>query len=823
MKHTVLLLISLCLLLAACQSAESSPTAAASATTTRTPAPTQTATITPTPLPPPRTPTPTYRPTSTFTSTPTQTPYIPPSPLPPAPLPDPSVQYVLSTPDAEQMLVVATMLNQKWSQLYWLDQTDPFDPLIEYFPSESYGVRDFIEDDLWSYYPTGYTGANIEDIVHARELQWGTGVSGWLTNYLIGWAVQNLNQEQIVLQAEQSIEANGATYLPHPIELDSDPEPEWVVDVHIVRQGSSAHTFDLLRTWLLLNGNPNGSYTALPNDILTTFDAGTDIYDEVLFDMSHDINGDGIPDLVVSYMSYLAGGVHGGFQIYIWDGSKLAYVGRGDLPGVNPRFGETNQSTYEINDFDGDGRDEIRVTWPRFGEFGCRWQTITTYDWNGQKLVETVKNKDVPVESGEVGCYITQALRSEKPEDKTHWFEMAYWLLPRDTSSDMEAWVLLRLMAAYYGQGRDQEAEQVVQQLVNLTGEGNFVLAVKEAIASTDASPLEVCHAMYERALQSGNDSFDSDIDGYLMSSGVYPISGEPDPFKVCPYFNLPYDRLLTQHVPDTITPPEGYAAAGFELQLAQAINIDLDPKDEWLAIYQKDLYLFNAVSGKWQADRLYNPYYQYPMHTVQSGVADVTGDQVPDLLLMVARTEPHDRAYTSGPDPVPCQAGAVNYMFIVADLTKTDYPRLDWRDVTCWSEPLPDLTTIEGITEFRYLFFMAPDSSADWPQWQLMFGMPGRPDTYQNIYGYIDEIEGNILAGTDLEASRQALQALIAYIPPADPEAAFIVPRLQYLLGLSYEIEGRSQEAVDAYLALIQSAPQSAWSWLAWTRLAAP
>ena len=103
------------------------------------------------------------------------------------------------------------------------------------------------------------------------------------------------------------------------------------------------------------------------------------------------------------------------------------------------------------------------------------------------------------------------------------------------------------------------------------------------------------------------------------------------------------------------------------------------------------------------------------------------------------------------------------------------------------------------------------------------MSGMPGRPATYQNIYEYIDEIEGNILAGAGLEAARQALQTIIAYIPPADPEAAFIVPRLQYLLGLSYEIEGRADEAVEAYLALIQSAPQSAWSWLAWTRLAAP
>jgi hypothetical protein len=39
-------------------------------------------------------------------------------------------------------------------------------------------------------------------------------------------------------------------------------------------------------------------------------------------------------------------------------------------------------------------------------------------------------------------------------------------------------------------------------------------------------------------------------------------------------------------------------------------------------------------------------------------------------------------------------------------------------------------------------------------------------------------------------------------------------------LIGYSYEAAGDGESAVAAYLELIKAAPQSAWSWLAWTRL---
>jgi hypothetical protein len=60
----------------------------------------------------------------------------------------------------------------------------------------------------------------------------------------------------------------------------------------------------------------------------------------------------------------------------------------------------------------------------------------------------------------------------------------------------------------------------------------------------------------------------------------------------------------------------------------------------------------------------------------------------------------------------------------------------------------------------------------------------------------------------------------LLAYLPTDDPEAQPYREHLTYLLGYHYELSGDEEQAVAAYLSLIQQAPSSPWSWLAWARL---
>ena len=89
------------------------------------------------------------------------------------------------------------------------------------------------------------------------------------------------------------------------------------------------------------------------------------------------------------------------------------------------------------------------------------------------------------------------------------------------------------------------------------------------------------------------------------------------------------------------------------------------------------------------------------------------------------------------------------------------------------------------------------------------------------DINDFVTLIEKDILSSNDLPGSRQRLNALLEYVPSDDLDGLAIIHHLRYLVGLSYEIEGKPEEAVAAYLALVSDAPDSMFSWLALTRLA--
>jgi hypothetical protein len=346
---------------------------------------------------------------------------------------------------------------------------------------------------------------------------------------------------------------------------------------------------------------------------------------------------------------------------------------------------------------------------------------------------------------------------------------------------------------------------------VEIPGNGNFIQAVRDAMAKAGSSPLEVCKEIYTRAseLAQSQQEFNSDIDGYLTYWG-YPISYEPDPNKVCPYDEMTYARLLSQHIPADINPIEEYSRAGFELSLAQSLNIDLDPELEWLAFYENRLTILDSLNGEWQAEFVYG---MYKPISIQAIAQDITGDKLPDILVVAELSEP--RVSVDG----PCQTGDNNYSVITIDMSKEGYERVGINDYDCQSDPPPDLSTEAGVAR---LVSLAKDygSNGQKPDWYYMVGLPGKPDSARNIDDYVRSIEKNILSGIELDSSRSKINALLDYIPADDLQGLAIRHQLQYLLGLSYEIEGANEKAVNGYLELIKNAPDSAWSWLAWTRL---
>ena len=750
-------------------------------------------------------------PTISLTPASTLAPTFTPSPtlfsIPAAPTVDESRRYQLQLPDP-QKLIEAAGLAEKQKSEYSYQYTE--DPRGTFLGTEASYVLGYIDEDFHRYYANGLVGADLHVADHAVSLWGSIGIPGWVKTYLTGWAIQTINSQKIQFNENQSLSVDGVTFVPHPIDLNRDGEPEWFVEVSFERYYNRDHSYEYY-TWLLLKHKADGSYSVLPNEIPITFQYADWDHPYIQLDLSHDLNGNGIKDVILSEMSYFAGGVSGNVYIYFWNGTNLSYVNQIRLPPINPQYGESYQSSFSVADSNQDGREEIHITWPRFAEFGCTWETTITYQWDGEKFIETSQNEDIPIESGRTECFISKALWSTSPEDKTFWFEEALRSLPPDASPDLVSWVHLRLMAAYLGQGKDAEAQQALQNLVKNKENGNFTEAVRKTIKSSGTSPLEVCKKIHDQASELAKEYqyFNSDIDGYLAYGG-YPLSHEPGPNKVCPYDELPFDRLLSQRISAEINPVEGFGKAGFELRFAQTLNADIDPELEWLVFYEDRLTILDSISGKWRAEFIRN--IENPI-SIQAVAQDITEDQLPEILVVAELSEP--RVNVDG----PCQTGDNNYSVMTIDLSKSGYERVDIDDYDCQSDPPPDLLTDAGVAR---LVSLAKDygSNGQKPDWYFMVGLPGKPDSARNIDDYVRSIEKAILSGVDLDPSQSKIIALLEYIPVDDLQGLAMRHQLQYLLGLSYEIEGANEKAVNAYLELIRNAPDLAWSWLAWTRL---
>ncbi|MEP7358838.1 MAG: hypothetical protein ABI847_16435, partial [Anaerolineales bacterium] len=77
-----------------------------------------------------------------------------------------------------------------------------------------------------------------------------------------------------------------------------------------------------------------------------------------------------------------------------------------------------------------------------------------------------------------------------------------------------------------------------------------------------------------------------------------------------------------------------------------------------------------------------------------------------------------------------------------------------------------------------------------------------------------------DILSGQSPLVTQQIITALLAYLPADDPAAQRVAVRLLYLRGLGYELANDKAGALDAYAAVLATAPDSVWAWLAWARV---
>jgi hypothetical protein len=741
--------------------------------------------------------------------TPTNTPY------PSAPPPKAGARYHLQTPDPQRLLSLF-ITNWKRYEGFYHKSGDPALRSIQLFDVTS--IDDFVIEDIDRYYPENFPAS--DQLINHPEPEW-QGLyyypSDHVENLLLRSILQYFNDHHIQFTAGEKQAYPVVTVLPYSLNLDRDSQLEWLIELDFTEYA--------ITTWLPLDIGADGIYTEIPNDLPVEFTEPAVSNGTTELILNHDLNGDGIAEILISYMSYLAGGAYGQVSIYAWKENRITEVGSADLPGVTPRFGEVYQSTYEVKDTNGDGREELIVRWPRFRPFGCTWDTVYTYRWNGIELAETAKNDTIPKTPD---CEIARALESHDPQEQAKLYERVLTRVEtKKESADKEAWVRLQLAVTYAGQNRDTLAAKMLRSIVDIDGNGGFVNAIRQVANVDGASTQEVCRTIYDQAKTLGDSGFASDIDADLSFNNYYPIYWNPVPEIVCPYWDLVKYRLKTKPIPGESDPVEALQSAGYAFTFPQRINLDDDIEMEWIGVIKVEqplLVVLDYQNANWHI---------YPVDFIEQAPQEIeaTVKASPDragkqILILV-----NDGESRINDAEVDCRNIAIDYQLLLAGGPESEYQLLERRSMSCQLEPPVDLTNEDGRAKFITLINECSncDLVSDWdiqaevpspPAWVTLQGYPVYLQDDQDIFDYAALQKQRVIAQTDLDATRSEILRLLEYLPGNDSSADLMQGYLRFLLGFSYELKGENEKAVAAYLELIQTAPNTPWSWLAWTRL---
>lgn len=734
-------------------------------------------------------------------------------PLVQVPTPDPSIDFSLIPPDSDQLFI---LLNYAF-ELYYSAR---FELAGGWFKDSAYhesrSLFAAIGYDIERYYPEGLPAWSqyvLQSVPEWEEL-WVMGAEGAHAFISRGFQ-QYLRKNMPIL--ENGLEISTPTFKAnfYAVESQSSLEEAWLIQVEYFDYGVTSF-YSLIKIddgeWIMQTDVLPPEPSALSNYTITV---NTD----------YDLNEDGKNDILTAIEYYIAGGISGHIFVYNWNGGLPAKFGTVRLPGVTPIYGETSKSTFELGDFNGDGWDEIRTTHPRFYPFGCHWETTTITNWIGKEQQEYKINAEIP---DTPQCYLAQILLADSLEDRIPWLEK--YIASGEYkagSTDLKAWAQLQLAVAYAAQGNDDEAETILASIIREVGNGPFLQAIQEANKQAGPSPLSVCQALYQKAQEIGSEAgtFGSDIDGYLASE-LYPISWEPMPSKVCPYWDLFLSDLSHKLFSGDVDVAQSLSEQGVTLRIRNDLNIDSDEESEIIAVVYADRLILVILDAGPEGWRMYPIdfvwYDEDAQPDLQASVYDADSNGINDILVLLKQGVEQAKQF-----PEICLPNSEDYNLMIIYINgQHEYSFLN-RYLSCYSEPPFDIQTeqgkqgfVESVTEcdpcstFDGIYRQPP------PDWVSLEGFLEEPRSDADIFDFCRELLFRVADEQDRTSVRAEIHDLIGFLPSDEPAVGVLLPELIYYIGLSYELDGEEAKAVEAYLDLIQEYPESPWSWLAWSRL---
>jgi len=748
-------------------------------------------------------------------STPTLEATLTPPPLPTLPPRTNASSYRLSKPIPEGLLALMDVLNTQYGYFghFYDDKGNLlFDPMLE----ELSNVLHVVATEINFYYPDGFPDPQTvwEYYPFTNRDYYPVFPSVYLDS-ITNAVLDDFNRHPDHLKDLGVIDGKGYTIQTYRIELDNDPQPEWL--------GRMDWEEIVALSWLVLDQNPDGNFTRLPQSLP---DSEWLVLSDVKIEALQDFTGDGLTDIIAVKQEYAAG--TDWYRFSVARGTKDGFQ---ELDSIDHVVSVTNSAVephYTVETAPGSNWLTLTLVDPHRINWDCEWDTQTSYRWPYGTEQIIIAGKEMP-QTPE--CSLARAVSLLEPVDNVTAIRLLENAIAHFDQTDVEQRSKLlfahyRLAILYPLSDQDFLSRQHLEWLVANLAESeqhlkeNVLLQLKE----NKFSAIKLCDSLYS-ASGEVPDSWEEYL-GATAAAHAYPGSSETYPPAICPLQNLIMDQLrkvdlTVQSIPksafmDQTIPVALVQTYTFPGQTHPATFMLIREKTPYIAAYVPTLDGWN-----WRVLEEFDATEDPP----QTFLTDATGDDFPELAYYqknkswycpeneqgykVVLTTSIGTSFTSVTTNV---CNPVDKLFDVANYLQDNNKdgMVDWvvDQIRAYSDEsvLPS-TSVEQGTWFTLdeLTKLVPEENPD--------------DEKTDI---IDELTNNLYAGKDVPAIRQKLiserNALIA----TDPLIDWKLQRITYLIAVSYEMEGQTDQAIGAFTSVLRAKDQTLWGNLAALHLGA-
>ncbi|HRQ41691.1 MAG TPA: VCBS repeat-containing protein [Chloroflexota bacterium] len=644
-----------------------------------------------------------------------------------------------------------------------------------------------IANDSSRYYPKGFAASETivkepHEVIHHRS-------DKAIWTMWQAYVLQLLNENQVELDGQTTKEIPYASLIVQEIEQVSGNDPAWLLFVVPVFQSDTPLFWPGLIPVIKRSGT---EYVLAPHDLTGIYFPE---YTNILTD--YDLTGDGQKDVIVEIGSNAGDLLGHQIEVYSWNAPGLFLLAT--IDAYDGKYAESPQ--IEIADYNQDGITDIRVTHHKWMDLGCRYEEVDIYSWPGgeSQHIQTSTIEGQP--ECDAARAVTQNLSSQSPHigdvilsPENLSMDERIALLNRslanttiDTApfSDYIALLRLHLAMAYLSKGESELASTTMASISELPNT-EFTTNLQEVNLATEGDLVSTCRLLYQNEWFRGldmaaNEDLLSQL-GMLRNYG-YPTTALQR--RMCPFPMVITGLLDRLELTGNLSPENAFAENDIEILFQQEFNLDNDAESEWLVVVEPaapQVVILDLVDNGWQLHRLAEliP----PVTDFQAQVIQGTPDDYPVLLVQATQNI------------------------------------WSW---FCWGDQQTDILTVDlsaGMYEVEDRIYACANDSLPLYSDKLSNPFYEAPLDYFFLQK-IDQWEEEILSGKrPLPDLQDEVNDLISKLPNDTTSRQMMHNRLLYLSGLTYELDGKENQAVATYLTLIQQAPSSPWAWLSWARL---